>query len=178
MAIGLCKREKCIYRDAEHLCDYCGITGHCKIATANYEPQDPSGKACLFYCDTKSCQKRVAQLPKPDPAKKSNQPTNEPERRKRAFSWDTERAEQLYHEGKSDGEIAKAVGTQKSAVFHWRTTHNLPKNENKRVAGWGTELGVKLYLDGMPARDVAKQLGVHRRAFELYLRNHGVRWGG
>lgn len=176
--LGTCKREDCAYRDGDCLCDYGGITGHCKLATPGYQKQDPSGKACMFYECGKSCKKYIEKSKKQRKKPKKKQENNpRPEPKKRGPTWDTQTAQKLWEEGKSDNEIAKVVRVDKSTIQHWRTAHNLPKNDNKRVAGWDTELGIKLYQDGMTAREVAERLGINKRTFQQYLRNHGVRKG-
>lgn len=46
-------------------------------------------------------------------------------------SWDTAEARAMYDAGKSDGEIAKALGISRNTVYHWRFVQNLPSNTRK-----------------------------------------------
>lgn len=50
-------------------------------------------------------------------------------------SWDTEAARAMYDDGKSDGEIARALGIHRNAVYHWRFVQGLPSNT---MPGWPT----------------------------------------
>ena len=43
-------------------------------------------------------------------------------------SWDTEAARAMYDAGKSDREIAEALGVSRNTVYHWRFVQNLPSN--------------------------------------------------
>ena len=54
-------------------------------------------------------------------------------RRKGSRSWDTVRARALYDEGRTDQEIAKAVGVAPSTVLAWRRDNGLPSKH--RTAG-------------------------------------------
>lgn len=49
----------------------------------------------------------------------------------RKQSWDTETARAMYDAGKSDPEIAKALGISRNTVYHWRFVQNLPSNTRK-----------------------------------------------
>lgn len=49
----------------------------------------------------------------------------------RKQSWDTETARAMYNAGKSDPEIAKALGISRNTVYHWRFVQNLPSNTRK-----------------------------------------------
>lgn len=46
--------------------------------------------------------------------------------------WDTERAKQLFEEGKTDLEIAEMVGTTKSAISVWRNRAGLARKRGTR----------------------------------------------
>ncbi len=46
-------------------------------------------------------------------------------------SWDTEAARAMYDAGKSDREIAEALGVSRNTVYHWRFVQNLPSNTRK-----------------------------------------------
>lgn len=43
-------------------------------------------------------------------------------------SWDTEAAQAMYDAGKSDREIAEALGISRNSVYHWRFVQNLPSH--------------------------------------------------
>ena len=47
------------------------------------------------------------------------------------ISWDTEAARAMYDAGKSDREIAEALGISRNTVYHWRFIQNLPPNTRK-----------------------------------------------
>lgn len=49
----------------------------------------------------------------------------------RKQSWDTAAARAMYDSGKSDREIAEALGISQNAVYHWRFVQNLPSNTRK-----------------------------------------------
>ena len=50
----------------------------------------------------------------------------------RKQSWDTETARAMYDAGKSDREIAEALGISRNTVYHWQFVQNLPSNTRKR----------------------------------------------
>lgn len=49
-------------------------------------------------------------------------------------SWDTATARAMYDAGKSDREIAEALGINRNAVYHWRFVQKLPSNTRKPKA--------------------------------------------
>lgn len=51
--------------------------------------------------------------------------------KKKLGQWDKRLARRLYDEGKSDGQIATAVGISTGAVLFWRRSQNLPANSRK-----------------------------------------------
>lgn len=53
----------------------------------------------------------------------------------RKRSWDTEAARAMYDDGKSDGEISRALGISRNTVYHWRFVQGLPSNT---MPGWPT----------------------------------------
>lgn len=65
-----------------------------------------------------------------DAEKKRSEAASIPQKKKLG-QWDKRLARRLYDEGKSDGQIATAVGISTGAVLFWRRSQNLPANSRK-----------------------------------------------
>lgn len=49
----------------------------------------------------------------------------------RQRTWDTDKALELYSQGKTDREIAEAVGVSRQVVYNWRQESALPINRER-----------------------------------------------
>jgi len=84
-------------------------------------------------------------------------------------SWDTEAARAMYDAGKSDREIAEALGISRNTVYHWRFVQNLPSNTRKVERPKEAEpkapppRPLTLPADGAPAANQRSVCGGERR---------------
>ena len=140
-----CVHPDCVYRrrngDLQNLgypgrCMYALMTGHSRIAGLSPEEQLPC-----------NCPRYVSDGTTPAP-------TAGP-------GW-KEQAEKLYREGKTDREIAEAVGVGHSTVQSWRSKRlKMPPNPDKRgtkpIFDW--KRAEELYRKGMNDIEIGKALG-------------------
>lgn len=52
--------------------------------------------------------------------------------RKDVHKFDTEKAMELYQQGKNDSKISEAVGVALNTIYQWRTGNDLPANRTRR----------------------------------------------
>lgn len=85
---------------------------------------------------------------------------------------------QLYNEGCSDGEIARAIGATKSCVSGWRRRNGLPANCNIIISVEEDQKRRVLLQRGLTDAEVANQCGVTPAAINLWRQRHGIRTNG
>lgn len=89
-----------------------------------------------------------------------------PELGKRGKQWnriDPQRAMELWQAGKSDREIAEALGCSYRGVQSWRMRHRLPANSDRQIGRGITAEYERLYGQGLSDKEIAVQLGVSRQ---------------
>ena len=90
--------------------------------------------------------------------------------------WDTEMGKQLWKAGKTDEEIANAMGVTRDAVSSYRLKHwgkSNPKAPGKATA-WDKAKGKELWLNGKTDEEIAKAMGISRGTVKEYRRKF---WG-
>lgn len=118
--------DTCVFRmwkGSPYRCNYAYLTGHTRGG------EDP--EKCTHYIHGKK-------LSSPDETEaflarraKKAEKQKKAERERPKYDWD--RAAELYRAGAKDGEIAGAIGSSVTAVFHWRKRNGMPANAE---AGW------------------------------------------
>lgn len=111
----VCHRRDCRYYNEPHKgapfsCDYLGMTGKSRIA------QIPKEERLDFSCCP--CYEHTE--------RSQNGCTEDQYEQKAAYDWQEGR--RLYKLGKSDGEIAAALGCARSTVRYWRRRMHLSAN--------------------------------------------------
>lgn len=82
--------------------------------------------------------------------------------------WDTQQAEVLFREGRSDQEIADAVHTTLAAVAAWRRENGYVKGIRRR--SWDTARAREMYEAGASDGEIADAVGTTRGAVRAWRR--------
>ena len=142
----LCR--KCSYRGTLGgviCCDYAWVTGRCRTAL----PKREDGR-CPGFDE--------------GPAKHVEfvWPVNQPltVTRVRAMKYDGKKMMELYNQGMTDGQIAEAVGSSKSAVYGWRKRNDLKPNVEppQRTPRFSRKLFRLLYEQGLSDAKIARRM--------------------
>lgn len=88
--------------------------------------------------------------------------------------FDRRKALKLYEDGKSDGEIADALGVTRLAVFDWRKADGLTANKEAD----SHDKRMEAYRMGLSDREAAKSLGIGRSTFRNWRYKHGLEPNG
>jgi len=111
MSMGGCKYMS----RATPSCDYLLITGHRRPC--------PPGEGCTEH----TARKKPAEHP-PEIDVVSGLPILRKPKRRRKYTFDTDKAYELYCQGLSDSAIGQACGISANSITHWRKNNNLPAN--------------------------------------------------
>lgn len=90
-------------------------------------------------------------------------PSNGPAKMRKML-YDSDQMLTLYDQGKSDGEIAEAVGCAKDTVQKWRRRKCLTPNVNPPRRPIDYEMVRRLYMAGLTDREIAETLGCGRNS--------------
>lgn len=157
--MGEIKCYQCAYSvsDAEHmqhLCDYCGITNHCKIVEKNGVRTVQKPEDCTFF----------------EPSKRSfiKRPP------KSLKSVDRDILLNLWRAGKTDTEIAEETGMSRNAVTQWRRKSRLEKNIPPTCRRYNFEGARALYESGANARQMADAVGCSLTTLYAWLQEEGL----
>lgn len=77
----------------------------------------------------------------------------------REHRFDTDKAYELYKEGKGDSTIAKIVGVSFSTIADWRHTNNYPANLPEKYTK-NFDNVIELHKNGLNTSDIAKKLNI------------------
>lgn len=82
----------------------------------------------------------------------------------------------LWCEGKTDREIAEALGVTRNGVGHWRVRNGLPCNEDRcgPKPFWDAELARKLYDENATDSEIADAVGLSRQAIARWRKQNGL----
>ena len=146
-----CKCRSCAYgaslgMDGLYYCNYMGITGKRRPCKADpvtgcdeYKPMDKKTKAQISG--------------------------GIPFERRRIMYMHHDEALDLYKEGKTDREIADAIGVAKVTIWKWREKFHLAPNAD---SGGNTAIDYgkiqELYRSGMNDCEIADQIGCHMKS--------------
>lgn len=85
-------------------------------------------------------------------------------------------AQRLWEQGKTDLEIAAALGATRSGVQHWRVRNGLPCNYDPcgPKALWDQTLARKLYQKGATDAEIADAVGLSRQAVARWRKQNGL----
>ena len=154
---------KCRYRGTldgyEICCDYCNITGHCRTAM----PKRADGM-CPAFEEGEPVQREVLYFEKPVKII-----------RKRSSRFNHEHMLEMYMEGKSDAEIAKASGCDKSTVYAWRHRNELPANEQERKSKYDEEKFRELWEQGLSDHKIARAMGCTESTVARWRHGEGLK---
>ena len=193
----MCSRN-CVYRNQYGICDYAGAalatgdinrTRHKVIAEMiGKKPSDPEvrellkGENCpLYYWNgagrKKAAAWRLKQGARPDGEPETQPEEEAPKRRAREPKVymppaPEEELAKEYEKGKSDQEIATAVGLRNYQVRLWRKARGLECNIRRRISE-STETEIeRLYWMGLTDGKIAREVGFNaQRIFEWRKRN-------
>ena len=89
---------------------------------------------------------------------------------------DTALALQLYHAGKTDREIADAVGVERRLVTNWRIRHGWPVNTDGRGSRNRVDYDElrRLYEMGLTSTEIMKQMRVSYGSLRNWLARNGL----
>ena len=94
--------------------------------------------------------------------------------RKRSMFYDSDRMLTLYDQGKSDAEIAAAMGCVKGTVMDWRHRKGLAPNVNRAKQKINYESVRRLYMAGLSDRMIAKTIGCSLPPIGRWRRREGL----
>ena len=100
--------------------------------------------------------------------------------RERKCKIDDERARKLWEQGKTDPEIASALGVSKGCVWHWRNRAGLPSVEYRtrpKGINW-EETGRRMLENGATDREIAETVGRSPATVCLWRKRHGLSYPG
>lgn len=82
----------------------------------------------------------------------------------------------LWGEGKTDREIAEALGVTRSGVGNWRVRNGLPCNEDRcgPKTLWDMELARRLYDEDATDSEIADAVGLSRQAVARWRKQNGL----
>ena len=161
----LCR--KCIYRGilagtTDLMCDYAWITGHCRITL----PKRPDGQ-CPAFDEGEPIQREVLFMERPIKIV-----------RQRKMRFSHEKMLELYMEGKSDSEIGRETGCDKSTVFSWRHRNQLPANEHVNEPKYDGARFRELYDQKLSDHKIARECGCTESTVARWRRTEGLKsWG-
>lgn len=90
--------------------------------------------------------------------------------------WDTEKGKALWRNGKTDEEIAKALGVTQSTIASYRLKHWGKSNAKApgRATVWDKAKGKELWQNGATDAEIAQAVGVSKMTVKEYRRKF---WG-
>lgn len=101
------------------------------------------------------------------------------QKKKRGYTFDTEKAHELYRQGLTDNAIGEACGVSANSIFNWRKNNNLPANKrtaaddgNRRT--FDTKLARELYDANCSDKEIAAKLGVSAWSIGDWRRSEGL----
>ena len=151
----------CRFEDAQGYCSYRQIMGSCRSLIEGAEHPGPDC-ACYEPLDGQPKPRELPQLPRREPTGYTRRPTARQ-------SLDNDRkALELYQQGATDPEIAKATGWANSTVGKWRRENGLPCNRVTTPLMDREADAVRLYEQGLSEatplpREVSEQLEARSR---------------
>lgn len=159
--IGPCR--SCLYGSGDGYCTYILWTLHRRPC--------PPGKDCTVYERASDEQRKKAKnniviipaaTPKPP----------KPSRR----TWDTAKALQMYQDGASDVQIAKACRVSPTTIYLWRNAQGLPTHAKlqQRTRTWDTAKALQMYQDDASDVQIAKALGVSPNTIGEWRKGQGL----
>lgn len=158
-----CKHEDCIYRAQPessenhintHACNYFFLTGRSRIAQHPPGKRDPS--QCILY------------MPREGGKVHMNRRTTAP-------VWEP-LALKMYKEGRSDREIAAAVGVSPTTIGTWRVKRKLKSiwAGPKRYSSFDTKKALELYKQGKNDGEISEAVGVSRQTIGSWRHELGL----
>ena len=158
-----CQREDCMYRagqgedrthDFVNACNYFFLTGKSRIAQLPPELRDPA--KCPMY------------IPREGGKVHMN-------RRITAPVWEP-LALKMYKEGRSDREIAAAVGVSPTTIGTWRVKRKLKSIwvMPKRYGSFDTQKALELYKQGKNDGEISVAVGVSRQTIGTWRHELGL----
>lgn len=142
----------CRFEDAQGYCSYRQIMGSCRSLIEGAEHPGPDC-ACYEPLDGQPKPRELPQLPRREPAGYTRRPTARQ-------SLDNDRkALELYRQGATDPEIAKATGWANSTVGKWRRENGLPCNRVATPLMDREADAVRLYEQGLSDGAISRSIG-------------------
>ena len=151
-------------------CGYHVDTGRCRITQMT--PEERKSGECRFFEAGEPKKERVRpMIVNPDPLARI---VYESPRRKKQPVYDRDRMLTLYDQGKSDGEIAAAMGCIKDTVMHWRKSMELPPNRHKPHRKIDRERVRALYMRGLNDQEIAKEMNISHQSVSNWRNENGL----
>lgn len=185
--IGLCPAfcRNCIYRSRQHnTCDYIVIEGHSRA-----KGQALPGEGCTVrVTGTRRAQPHVMPgqgssprtlpepKPKPEPVQRKKPGLKPGTKRKVPEKKNLPKAEtfperlEMYHQGMTDAQIARAVGVKTSVIAQWRYRGNLPRVQSGRLLlpADQEKARMELYQKGLNDCQIGRELGVSDTTISMW----------
>lgn len=111
-------------------------------------------------------------LPKKKPGTKRKAPAKERAAKAEAFP---DRLE-MYHQGMTDAQIARAVGVKTGVIAQWRYKRNLPRIANGwlRLSADQEKARMELYRKGLNDCQIGRELGIDSNSIFMWRKSRGL----
>ena len=88
--------------------------------------------------------------------------------------WNTSLAKRMVEEGKTDKEIASAVGRSEKTIQNWRFRNEMRKRRSVSVLGWDEQEARRLFRQGKTDKEISAVVGASPDAIGAWRRRNGL----